>query len=99
MSWRRSIEGLLLGAITPMQVLACRWQSARRVSSDTDRSAAILVVRCEAKIGDNLLNIPFLRAVRAAFPGRPIHLLHHAAARDIYRRAPMSTAASRSTGA
>lgn len=82
---------VLLGAITAVQVAWCRMRyPRRRLSQDSgdDESGPLLVIRCEAKLGDNLLTIPFLRALRARHPTRPIHLLHHTAARAVYERCP-----------
>jgi len=91
MKWRRVIENVLISAVTSIQVLVCRLGYRQRAFAHGDvaaDTAPILVVRCEAKIGDNLLHIPFLRALRAAHPDRKIHLLHHAAARAIYAHCP-----------
>lgn len=91
MKWRRVIESILISALTLVQVLVCQIAYRRRSFARGDATAdaaPILVIRCEAKIGDNLLNIPFLRVLRAAHPGREIHLLHHRAARDIYADCP-----------
>jgi heptosyltransferase-2 len=89
MMWRRRIENLLLGALSLAHVAVCRvgFGRGRRAKSMDDRSP-ILVIRCEAKLGDNLLHIPFLRALRSIAPGRPIHLVHHVAARGIYEDCP-----------
>ncbi|BAL97475.1 hypothetical protein RGE_41390 [Rubrivivax gelatinosus IL144] len=47
---------------------------------------AVLVVRCDAKIGDSLLCLPFIRYVRQSYPEHEIHLLHHASARAIFEQ-------------
>jgi heptosyltransferase-2 len=52
------------------------------------RKKAVLVVRCEAKLGDALLHLPFLRAVRQRYPDHEVHLVHHSAARDVYQACP-----------
>jgi heptosyltransferase-2 len=87
----RAVENLLIGAITLIHVGLCRLRFGQRAFAPADsaaETAPILVVRCEAKIGDNLLHIPFLRALRATYPGRKIHLLHHVASRSIYQHCP-----------
>lgn len=91
MSRRRIAENIMVAVITAIQVLACRLGFGRRSFALGDaraEAAPILVVRCEAKIGDNLLHIPFLRALRALYPGRQIHLVHHENARAIYDHCP-----------
>ena len=87
MMWRRWIENLLLGSLSLVHVAVCRvaFPKVTRAKNDGD---PILVIRCEAKLGDNLLHIPFLRALRSLYPGRAIHLVHHAAARGIYADCP-----------
>lgn len=91
MKWRRVVQNTLIALPTLVQVAACRILYGRRAFAPDDvgaDAAPILVIRCEAKIGDNLLHIPFLRALRARYPTREIHLLHNAAARSIYERCP-----------
>ena len=86
MKWRRFVESVAIAAATVIQVVVCRVLYGHKVRSLTDEHAQtgpILVIRCEAKIGDNLLHIPFLRALRLLCPEREIHLLHHSAAREI----------------
>lgn len=91
MRWRHLAQSTLIAVATAVQALTCRLLFARQSfepEGDAPAAAPILVIRCEAKIGDNLLHIPFLRALRQMYPDRPIHLLHHAAARVIYEHCP-----------
>jgi heptosyltransferase-2 len=91
MKWRRFVESVSIAAATAIQVVVCRVLYGHKVRPLTDEHAQtgpVLVIRCEAKIGDNLLNIPFLRALRLLYPEREIHLLHHSAARGVYLRCP-----------
>ena len=91
MARRRIAENIVVAVITAIQVLACRLGFKQRSFAPGDAAAdaaPILVVRCEAKIGDNLLHIPFLRALRAMYLGRQIHLVHHENARAIYEHCP-----------
>lgn len=91
MRWRRLAENALIGFVSVIHVVICRmiWRRGAVFPSDETLAVApILVIRCEARIGDNLLNIPFLRALRSAYAGRQIHLLHHAAVRSIYVHCP-----------
>ena len=89
MMWRRRIENLLLGTFSLVHVMVCRvaYRKVEGAPSTDDRSP-ILVIRCEAKLGDNLLHIPFLRALRSLYPDRAIHLVHHVAARGVYEHCP-----------
>lgn len=83
------LEALALALISAIHVALCRW-FIRRPSAgrDAQGKAPLLVIRCEAKLGDNLLTIPFLRALRHGFPDRKIHLLHHRAAHPVYASCP-----------
>lgn len=49
-----------------------------------------MVVRCAAKIGDNLLHIPFLRVLRAMYPRQQIHLVHHEKGRAVFEHWPFT---------
>jgi ADP-heptose:LPS heptosyltransferase len=81
------IKDVLLAMLS---VLHCLWcvVSSRRVQDHQHSSArqAILVVRTEAKLGDALLHIPFLRELRRRFPDHELHLVHHQAARVVYEQ-------------
>jgi ADP-heptose:LPS heptosyltransferase len=83
------LEALGLALIGAFHVALCRWVLRRpSPGADARDNAPLLVIRCEAKLGDNLLTVPFLRALRQGFPNREIHVLHHPAARPVYANCP-----------
>lgn len=92
MKFSRLVESIALAMASALHVALCRALCGRSSPGTAGTDAAgrgpILVIRCEAKLGDNLLNVPFLRELRNLYPGRQIHLLHHAHARAIYKDCP-----------
>lgn len=92
MKFPRLIESIALAMAGVLHVALCRalygGLGPDRAATDPSADGPILVIRCEAKLGDNLLNVPFLRELRNLYPGRQLHLLHHAHARAIYQDCP-----------
>lgn len=83
------LERVALASVSVLHVALCRtvWRRPA-VGGSTSPARALLVIRCEAKLGDSLLHVPFLRALRQAFPDRAIHLVHHRAAAAVYAACP-----------
>lgn len=83
------LERAALASVSLLHVALCRTVWRRLAAGRSMRPArALLVIRCEAKLGDSLLHVPFLRALRQVFPDRPIHLVHHRAAAAVYAACP-----------